>query len=291
MDVQIDQLHTLAAVVDTGSFEAAAHKLSVTPSAVSQRIKSLESAVGRVLVLRTRPAAPTASGATLLRLAKSLGVLLAEAASDLDLDGAHRVTIPLVVNADSLATWALPGLATVADEIDIHVVREDERHSADLLRDGTVMGAVTAAAEAVQGCISQPLGSMAYRPMCSPGFATRWFSTDRTWTATLSAAPVVQFDAKDALQDEFLASHGVQPAAPPRHLVPGSGQFLDAVRLGMGWGMVPELQAEPLRADGGLVALDATVLRVPLYWQQWSLRSAALDRVGAAVLEAASVLR
>ena len=50
MDLQLDQLRTLVAVLDTGSFEATARAMNITPSAVSQRIKALEHQAGRVLV-------------------------------------------------------------------------------------------------------------------------------------------------------------------------------------------------------------------------------------------------
>lgn len=50
-----DQLAALAAVIECGSFDAAADRLHVTPSAVSQRIKALESRVGQVLVVRDKP--------------------------------------------------------------------------------------------------------------------------------------------------------------------------------------------------------------------------------------------
>lgn len=290
MDVQIDQLRALQAIVDTGSFEAAASRLAVTPSAVSQRIKALESAVGRVLLRRGRPASATPSGTTLLRLARQLEVLLAESAAELALEDAGRVVIPLVVNADSLATWALPGLASVPEHVVVQVVREDERHSTELLREGTVMAAVTAVREPVQGCVSRPLGAMSYRPLCSPSFAERWFGHGAD-AGALAAAPLVQFDAKDALQDEHLRDRGVDPVLPPRRMVPGSGSFLEAVRLGMGWGMVPDLQSHALLASGELVPLDDSVRPVPLYWQQWSLRSRALDAVAEAVAEAARALR
>ncbi len=293
VDLQLDQLRALSAVIETGSFDGAAGRLGVTPSAISQRIKALESGVGRVLVQRGRPAVATDSGATLLRLAKQLDVLVAESLGELELDlspGGH-VAIPLVINADSLATWVLPALAELADEIAVQVHREDERHSTALLRDGTVMAAITAVAEPVQGCVSRPLGAMAYRPLCAPAFAARWFTgAPARDQAVLAAAPVVQFDRKDALQDEYLRARGVDPGVPPCHLVPGSGPFVEAIRLGMGWGMVPDLQGDDLRASGELVALDASMRRVPLYWQQWSLRSAALDRLAAAVTAAAATL-
>jgi len=288
MDVQLDQLRTLRAVVATGSFEAAARALGVTPSAVSQRVKALESALGRVLVRRGRPATTTPAGTSVLRLATEVETLLAETAAELE-TGTGRVVVPLVVNADSLDTWALPALADLPDWLSVHLVREDERHSAELLREGAVMAAVTVEHEPVQGCTVRALGALAYRPVCAPALHARCF-LGRPLRRALREAPLVQFDAKDALQDDLLARHGVDPAAPPRHRVPGSGPFLGAVRLGLGWGMVPAVQADPLLASGELVALEDRVRRVPLYWQQWSLRSRALDHLAASFARAAQVL-
>ena len=55
-------LAALAAVVREGSFERAARKLHVTPSAVSQRIKQLEERTGQVLVQRGTPCTGTEAG-------------------------------------------------------------------------------------------------------------------------------------------------------------------------------------------------------------------------------------
>ncbi|HQF04594.1 MAG TPA: LysR family transcriptional regulator, partial [Phycicoccus sp.] len=54
-----EHLRTLAAVLDEGSFEAAAKSLTITPSAVSQRIKALEAEVGQLVVQRTLPTRAT----------------------------------------------------------------------------------------------------------------------------------------------------------------------------------------------------------------------------------------
>ncbi|CAM5389407.1 Transcriptional regulator ArgP OS=Streptomyces microflavus OX=1919 GN=Smic_81560 PE=3 SV=1 [Streptomyces microflavus] len=67
---------------------------------------------------------------------------------------------------------------------------------------------------------------------------------------------------------------------------------MDAVVAGMGWGMLPDVQARPLLVAGRLVALapDRHV-DVPLYWQQWKLDSPALATVAEAVAaEAAEAL-
>ncbi|MGH1549142.1 LysR family transcriptional regulator ArgP [Leifsonia poae] len=283
-----EHLRTLAAVVDGGSFENAAAALHVTPSAVSQRIKALEEQSGRVLVRRSKPAAVTEAGSVLLRLARQLALLEAEADAALA-GGPGRTAIALVVNADSLATWVLPALAGV-DAIAFELVLDDQEHTPDRLRDGTAMAAIGSDPEPVQGCIARPLGSMTYRAVASPAFAARWCSDG--WTPEAAAvAPVLVFDRKDALQDRYLTAFA-PGARPPRHFVPASTQFVEAAVLGLGWGMLPDLQAAHLVADGSLVVLDGErVEEVPLYWHQWSLRSAALDAVAAAIeAEAVRVL-
>jgi LysR family transcriptional regulator (chromosome initiation inhibitor) len=69
--------------------------------------------------------------------------------------------------------------------------------------------------------------------------------------------------------------------------VPSTADFRTAIRLGLGWGMLPDLHRDPEDA-GALVDLDGSgTVDVVLHWQQWKLRSALLDRVAAAVTEAA----
>jgi LysR family transcriptional regulator (chromosome initiation inhibitor) len=282
-----DQLRALAAVIDAGTFEAAAAALHVTPSAVSQRIKALEEQSGRVLVRRSKPVEPTEAGSVLLRLARQLALLESEA--EAALAGRHETAgavVPLVVNADSLATWVLPALATL-DGIRFELTLDDQEHTLDRLRDGTAMAAIGSDHEPVQGCTARPLGAMVYRATASPAFVERWCPDG--WTPEAAAeAPVLVFDRKDALQDRYLESFA-PGSRPPRHHIPASTQFVDAALLGLGWGMLPDLQADRLVADGRLVVLDPDrVERVPLYWHQWSLRSAALDAVAVAIAREAA---
>lgn len=287
MDASTDQLRTLAAVIDHGTFDRAAAALHITPSAVSQRIKSLEDQSGRVLVRRSKPIQATEAGAVLLRLARQVALLEAEAAAELEGgDGAAATPIPLVVNADSLATWVLPALATVPGAV-FDIVLDDQEHTIDRLRDGTAMGAIGSDPEPVQGCTVTALGAMRYRPLASPAFVERWCPDG--WTAERAAvAPMLVYNRKDALQDRYVAA--LAPGArPPRHFVPASTEFVGAAVLGLGWGMVPDLQADALVAEGRLVVLDpGGAVDVPLYWQQWSLHSAALDAVAAAIARAAA---
>jgi LysR family transcriptional regulator (chromosome initiation inhibitor) len=262
------QLTTFQAVVELGSFDAAARALHVTPSAVSQRIKALEQTVGQVLVRRAKPCAATEAGQALVRFAGQVALLEKEA-----LDQARGDTrLSIVVNADSLNTWFLPVLTQVPGvTFDVHM--DDEEHTAELLRAGTVMAAVTSDHVAVQGCRVERLGVMRYLPVAAPGFD----ATD------LSRAPMLRYNRKDRLQHRFL---GDRPE-PPIHYVPGAATFNEAIRLGLGWGMVPEQNALPDLQSGRYVLIREECLDAPLYWQYWRIESETLRTLTAAVHTAA----
>jgi LysR family transcriptional regulator (chromosome initiation inhibitor) len=285
MTPQPSQLAALAAVVDHGTFEAAAQHLHVTPSAVSQRIRALESAAGRVLVRRTAPCRPTDAGESLLRLARQTELLYAEAALALTEDDA-TVTLPVAVNADSLATWFRDVLASAADwdGVSLRLRVEDQAYSASLLRGGDALAAVTSDPTPVQGCVLEPLGTLRYVPAASPAFVERW---RHGRTMAWSQMPMVVFNEKDHLQDEVLAARGA--TRPARvHQIPTSHDFVEAVRAGLGWAAVPEQQLGPHLDDATLVALPGRAhVDVPLFWQRWRLDSPALSRLSDAVHRAA----
>jgi LysR family transcriptional regulator (chromosome initiation inhibitor) len=289
-DLPLDQVRTLLAVVDEGTFDAAAAALRVTPSAVSQRVKALEQRTGRVLLLRTKPVRPTESGAVLVRLARQVARLERDAYAELGLSGAGEPTrVSVAVNADSLATWFLGALTRVSQEprICFELRREDEDHTAALLREGVVMAAVTSSPDPVPGCTVRSLGRMRYRPCAAPGFAARHL--DGPLPEALAKAPVVVFDRRDDFQDAFARRLGRDSAGAARHYVPTSEGFVEAVAAGLGWGMVPKPQAGPLLRAGRLVDFAPELaVDVPLYWQQWKLDSPALATVADAVVTAAA---
>lgn len=280
------QLEALVAVVELGTFEAAARRLHVTPSAVSQRIRALEGAAGQVLVQRGAPCRATAAGEVLLRLARQVRLLTAEVAHELA--ATTVLDLPVALNADTLATWWQPVLGEVAgwDGVALRLHVEDQAFSADLLRRGEVLAAVTSDPSPVQGCRVERLGALRYTPAATPAFAERWRrGRGQDW----AAMPVVVFNEKDALQHDVLAAHGVD-LPPVVHRVPTSHDFLAAVRAGLGWGTLPEPQLAPEVAAGRLVALaPRRHADVELHWQRWRLDSPLLDRLGDAVRAAARV--
>ncbi|AGB20702.1 transcriptional regulator, LysR family [Mycobacterium sp. JS623] len=284
-----DQLAALAAVVEFGSFDAAAERLHVTPSAVSQRIKALEQRVGQVLVVREKPCKATAAGVPLVRLAAQTSLLESEALDALGRPDAQRLRAAIAVNADSMATW-FTGVLGQLDHVLFDIRIEDQDHSARLLRDGTVMGAVTTERSSIPGCRVESLGVMRYVPVASPTYVERYLHGGFTSDAA-ALAPSLAWNRDDALQDVLLRKVFRRAISRPIHYVPTAEGFGAAVRAGVGWGMFPEQLAAPALADGSFVRTADSYLDVPLYWQCWKLNSVVMEAVTAAVRSSASDLR
>lgn len=280
---------TIAAVAEEGAFDAAARRLRISPSAVSQRVKLIEEQLGRVLLVRSRPVRPTEAGEAVVRLSRQISLLEKDAAAKLHVgDGYPRLRVSLAVDADSLATWLLDPLAHTArtNAVELETLRADPSETARLLESGRVMAVVTSEHTPVSGCAITWLGALRYEPVASPGFVSEWLG-DTSGARQLDNAPFVNFDRDDDLQSRWLAQRGVAPELPPRHFIPSAHDLLRSVELGLGWAMVPTHQASTAIADGRVVRLDGPPIHVPLYWQQWSLRSQILADIRAEVEAAA----
>lgn len=254
-------LAAVAQVIRSGSFEGAAHALGVTQSAISQRIKGLEERIGTVLIHRGPPPVATAEGVRLI--AHYDQVMLLETA--LRPASGQSPVIRIAINADSLASWAMPALAQVPGLIDL--VIDDQDHADDWLRSGQVMAAITGSPGPVPGCDSMSLGIMRYVACASPGFIDRHFP-DGVTAQALARAPMLTFNTKDALQRRWLSQAAGRRIAPPMHLIPSAQAFAEAARLGMGWGMNPLPLVGDDLTDGRLQALlPERPLDVSLHWQ------------------------
>lgn len=294
MNLPVEHLTTFSMIIDEGSFERAARRLHITPSAVSQRVRAMEQRMGSVLLQRTRPVSVTDAGAAVLRAARQVELIVGDLTAELGQGTAGGAQMAIVVNADSLATWFVPALSRAARETGalFEVLRADETISVEKLRSGEAMAALTAMAEAVPGCTSTRIGIDRYRAVAAPDFAHHHFDTGLSAT-TLGRAPMLEFDRHDMFQQRFVRRFTRARIEPPRHLVPSSAEFALAIELGMGWGMLPERQCETALATGRLVELAPdTSIDLPLYWQRWNLHSPALDSLSSIIAEeAAAALR
>jgi LysR family transcriptional regulator (chromosome initiation inhibitor) len=289
MKVDGQQLAAFAAVIELGSFDAAAERLHVTPSAVSQRIKALEQRVGQVLVVREKPCTATAAGIPLLRLAAQTALLEDEVLGEMGGGEGAAPRIAVAVNADSMSTW-FTGVFTALDDVMFDMRIEDQDHSARLLREGVVMGAVTTERHPVPGCRVQPLGVMRYVPVASPSFIKRYLPGGFTAHA-VAAAPSLAWNRDDALQDMLVRKVFRRDIRRPQHFIPTAEGFGAAASAGLGWGMFPDSLATPRLSDGSFVRVTDVHLDIPLYWQCWKLDSLMVKKITDAVSLAAADLR
>jgi LysR family transcriptional regulator (chromosome initiation inhibitor) len=289
------QLEALNAVIEHGGFGPAAKALSITLAAVSLRIKSLEDTLGQRLLVRGKQVRATPAGQALLGHVKQVRLMEADLLDGLQggakpRSGVRWQSLGVAINADSVASWFLPGVAALLQRhhLLLEILIDDQDHTHDALKSGDVTGCVTTLTTAMRGCVAEPLGVMRYRCVASPAVAQRC-RTPRGAVSVhkLLAQPAVIFNRKDALQDTFLLQHfGLRQPNYPRHFAPAVEAFETAIELGLGWGMVPE---QHLAARPGLQEIlpDATV-DVVLYWQHWAHESVSAQRLTAAVKEAAA---
>lgn len=287
-------LQALAAVLREGSFERAARKLHITPSAVSQRIKQLEERAGQVLVLRGQPCTGTEAGRRLCLHVEQVALLeneLRRAHPSLLPDGpATAPTLKLAVNADSLSTWFMDAMAAFTaggnELLDIRI--DDQEQTAQRIKEGEVLAAVTASGASIAGCNTWPLGSVRYVAAASPAFVARHLS-DGVTAQAMAQAPMMTFGRQDRLQEQWLAQQGLGTRRhPPRHFLPSNDGFVRSCEVGMGWGMHPTGLIERQLRTGTLVELlPGTGMDMPLYWVHARSVQAGLERLTQCVMAAA----
>ena len=301
------QLEALAAVIEGGSFGLAAKSLSITLAAVSLRIKSLEAALGQRLLVRGKRVTATPAGQALLGHVRQVRLMESDLVASLPGSSAAQSgamqTLSVAVNADSLISWFLSGVAPALQRhrLLIDIVIDDQDHTHDALKNGDVVGCVTTLAQAMRGCVAEPLGIMRYRCVAAPRLLAEWsaqavnsanHSVSSVSLHQMLRSPAVIFNRKDALQDAFLAQHfGLRDALYPRHFVPAVDAFELALELGLGWGMVPDLLLARRHGSAGLVdVMPGRSVDVVLYWQHWMREPLSAQRLTEAVKQAGRVL-
>ena len=292
-----DALECLAAIVEEGGFERAAVRLSITQSAVSQRLRSLEVQVGTVLIVRSRPLKATSAGRLLLKHAMQMRLLRADLERDLkDLapgaggSGADVQRISIAINADSIATWALPALSALARQgLGLEVITDDQDFTIEWLREGRVLGCITTLKQALRSCKMTPLGAMRYLAVAEAAYAAEHCPHGLS-AHNFRSVPFIAFNRKDDLQSEFVSrAFGLKRVALSQLYVPSSEGQVRAVLAGWGVSVVPELQAREHLHSGRLVNLaPGHALPVALYWHCWNLDSVVLDALTHALTNAAA---
>ena len=282
-------LEALAVVFETGSFDTAAKQLHLTQSAISQRVKLLETRCGQPLLIRTSPVQATPKGQQLLKHYRKVSLLEAEFWSAFDDKLSGFVSLPIAINADSMVTWFVDAVADKAEQNRwlLDLIVEDQDETLRLLKTGEVIGCITTEPQPPQGCKCEPLGTMRYRCVATKEFVERYFSAGYNSQA-IEGAPAVTFNSKDRLHDEFLTECWSEfQGAYPKHRFPSTGTFLRAIRMGLGYGLVPDLMLGDQINSGELVDLKPKhSFGVDLYWQCWGVDTPLVKELSSIIIRA-----
>jgi LysR family transcriptional regulator, chromosome initiation inhibitor len=291
--VQFDrrQLEALAACVNTGSLTAAAQALHLSVAAISLRIRALEDQAGKRLLVRGKRAIATAAGNTVLASFRQLQLIESDLANALQPEHADWQSLSVAINADSIASWVVPHISAslIRHKLLIDVLIDDQDHTMQWLQQGQVVGCISTASKTLRGCISEPLGRLRYRCLMSCDLAMQVRERRRSLTVhELLATPVVCFNRKDQLQDQFLALvFGLKQVSLRRHYLGSVEAFHEALLAGLGWGMECELQSPQDVKSGRLVeALPGKWLETPLFWHHWKREAPQAARLTQAMLSA-----
>ena len=288
-----DLLECLAAIVEEGGFEKAAKRLSITQSAVSQRLRTLETQAGTVLIVRGRPLKPTPAGRLLLKHTMQMRLLHTDLEHDLrklnpSTTGTSQTEdrVSIAVNADSIATWALPAFAgLIKSGLPLEIIVDDQDFTQEWLREGQVLGCVTTLKKALRGCKVVSLGAMDYVAVANREAVDK-YCPDGFTQHSFRKMPFIAFNRKDDLQTEFISrTFRLKQVHLNQCFVPSSEGQVRAVLDGWGASVVPELLVRPMLEEGRLINLaPASALQVSLYWHCWNLDSAVLNSLTAAVI-------
>ncbi|RZJ02232.1 MAG: ArgP/LysG family DNA-binding transcriptional regulator, partial [Haliea sp.] len=250
------------------------------------------------LIVRSRPLKPTAAGQLLLKHTKQMRLLRADLERDFkelapsSIGGAREEErISIAVNADSIATWALPALNDLARQgLPMEIITDDQDFTQEWLREGQVLGCVTTLKQALRGCKVVPLGAMNYIAVANADYAREHCPKGLT-PYNFSSVSFIAFNRKDDGQAEFVSkAFGLKRVTLSQLFVPSSEGQVRAALSGWGVSVLPELLVRGLLEQGALINLaPAHALPIQLYWHCWNLQSEVLDALSAALTQAARV--
>jgi LysR family transcriptional regulator (chromosome initiation inhibitor) len=205
--------------------------------------------------------------------------------------------VAIAVNADSLACWAMPALHKLARQgLPLELITDDQDFTLQWLREGQVLGCVTALSQPLRGCRVQALGAMEYLAVAERGYAQKHLGPLRAGAALLGmhnfrSLPFVAFNRKDSIPAQLVArALGLKSVNLQQLFVPSCQAMVQAVQAGWGVGVLPRLLVQPLLEQGVFVELlPEQSLHVPLFWHCWNLPSQVLTDLSAALQAVAAL--
>ncbi|ADK82605.1 ArgP/LysG family DNA-binding transcriptional regulator [Sediminispirochaeta smaragdinae] len=287
------QIEAFGAVIEYGGFDRAADALGLTQSAVTQRVKHLESYVGEPLLVRSNPPVPTKAGIPLYSHFKKIRLL----EEDLERGTETRLSgtaLSLGVGASTLGSWFLPVLRLIMKFtlVDLHVGEAKVVHR--LLQLGNLAGCISLRSQPSRGCSVTYLGNLVLRCVATKEFKKYFFPLGIT-AESMTAAPAILFHPESQMMRMYQKKVlKIAPFDVPSHIIPSQSEYLHMISSGVAYGFLPDPLFRQVQADHRLIDLSPLApIIIPQYWHRWGIDSELLEHVTLKIQEAAqaSLLR
>lgn len=265
-------IEALQVVQELQSFEAAAKKLYITQSAVSQRIKGLETSYGEPVLIRTLPYRLTKLGEELIAHYKRVCML--EDDLQVQLDPTKAIPqISIALNRDSLETWFLDLIEESAlfNKILLKIIVEDQEFTINYLKNGLVSACISTSSKEIIGGTVHFLGNMEYVLAATPQFKEKYFCQKEF----PYYAPAIKFDKNDHLHDIYLEKFfNLRIDELKFHYVPSVKGFKSFILSGFGYGLIPKIDIlDELMTNQLTLIYPEKTLKIPHYWHHWAIQS------------------
>ncbi|WP_448548574.1 LysR family transcriptional regulator ArgP [Thalassotalea fusca] len=282
-------LRALHTVMLEGSFEKAANKLSITQSAVSQRIKQLEQQFAEPVLLRTQPMSLTPLGSNLLTHFQQVNQLESDLLTDLfPHENKGPLSVAIALNADSVAGWFIPAVSSLLEPLNIELDLQiaDESLTQERLKNGEVYAAVSSQSKSSSAYRVRPLGTLKYFLGASPQFIAKHFPNGVTSEA-LRKAPTMDFNQYDQLQSNFLQTNfGISRGEYPCHRIRSVEAMTQMVLHNCCYALLPEFLVEKELASGAIInILPKNTFDHRLYWHSWTLEKGRLKTLSQHIVD------
>ncbi len=280
-------IEALYTVIETQNFELAAKKLLITQSAISQRIKGLESYYGEPILIRTLPYCATPLGTKLISLFKKIALLEDDFKREVGAS-TKKPQISIALNRDSLETWFLNLMEQdeIFKKIALEIVSDDQELTLNYLKSGRVSACISTSAKEIQSGKAHFLGYMEYALVATPSFIQVHFA-NREPKIALQSAPAIQFDINDHLHKRYLEMFfGIKESETPFHIVPSVDGFKKFALLGYGYALIPIIDIKKELQHKQLIEIFPDQRwKMPLYWHHWDVQSSIYRNLNSAIID------
>ena len=287
-DFGLKEIDVFVKVVEFGSFVKAARELHLTQSALTQRLKKLEDALGARLIDRTtRTVAPTAVGETFLPAARRMLAQFEQSVADIkdviDIRGGRVTIASLISVASTILPAVLRDFGTEHPAVRVRVLDESEQDIVEHVRRGDAEFAIDMEMDAPDDdLIVTPVMKDRFVMACRRDYPLAE-GGPVSWEA-LADMPVVTLGQRSGTSRLLYAQlPKAQNSLAWRYEVQHLSTKMAFVEAGLGVGIIPEMSMQT-SPDGALVYR-------PLAGPELARRIVLVERKDATLSPAAAALK